>query len=164
MIALAILMLAPPLIGGIRGATVAGVLQFVLLLVALAAGSFWVSAYATGYALPISGYIAAAARLQAMNALGSALPAWEMAGLALCVALGVAALPTLMLRSATTVIRAGHARLARMGPVFPGAFCSRQRIDGGDRAMGRHREPGTIRLDCRPGRRALDRRLGGPRR
>jgi cation/acetate symporter len=102
MTALAILMVAPPLIAGIRGPTLAGVLQFALLLVGLAVSSFWVSGYATGFALPLSGYVAAAARLETMNALSSAPPAWDLAGFALCVALGVAALPTLMLRSAAT--------------------------------------------------------------
>jgi cation/acetate symporter len=101
-VAVAILMLAPALIGGMRGITVAAVLQFVLLLVALVAASMWVSGYATGHVLPIPGYVAATARLEELNALGNSPPAWELAGLGLCVSLGVAALPILLLRSTTT--------------------------------------------------------------
>jgi cation/acetate symporter len=100
MVVLAILMLVPPLISGIGGITAAGVLQCVLLSTALVGCSLWMSAYATGYALPIVGYVAAAARLETMKALVGELPASGMAAFALCIALGGAAMPTLMLRSA----------------------------------------------------------------
>lgn len=101
MAAVAILMLAPPLIGGMRGITRAGVIQFTLLFVALVPASFWISSYATGYALPIAGYVVTAGQLQAAGAAGMA--GWDIAGFGLCVSLGVAALPSLLARPGAAV-------------------------------------------------------------
>ena len=86
-IAAAVLMLVPPLLGGMRGVTVAGVLQFLLVLAALALASIWISQSATGHLLPIAGYVAAVANLEAIGTAGSTLLAselsWSLAGLGL---------------------------------------------------------------------------------
>jgi len=99
----AILMLLPPVFGGMRGVTVAAVLQFLLVLAAMAFTSIWMSQSATGHALPIAGYIAAAASLDAIGATSEAVLAkvsnWDVAGLGLCVTLGIAVFPALLVRS-----------------------------------------------------------------
>lgn len=106
MIVAAILITAPPLIGGMRGVTLAGVLQFALLLTGLAFVAVWVSFYATGYVVPLAGYVAAAAKLRDLT---SATPPSGAAGLAVSVALGVACAPALLSRAVTT----GSARSTR---------------------------------------------------
>ena len=99
-----ILILLPPLLGGLRGVTVAGVLQFVLFLVMLVPTSIWVSAAATGYTFPFTGYVTAAASLEGIEAAGRAITSsassWNLAGFGLCVTLGVAVFPALLIRSA----------------------------------------------------------------
>lgn len=102
-VAAVILMLIPPLLGGMRGVTVAGALQFVLLLAALAFASIGVSETATGHALPLAGYVTAAASLDTIYDGGarelSSASAWSFAGLGLCVTLGVAVFPTILMRA-----------------------------------------------------------------
>jgi cation/acetate symporter len=98
-----VLMLVPPLLGGMRGVTVAGILQFVLVLAALGLASVWTSQSATGHLLPVTGYVAAVANLKAIGisdgiSAASKSP-WSLAGLGLCVTLGIAAFPTLLIRS-----------------------------------------------------------------
>src|SRR5262249_40598394 len=87
----AILMLVPPLLGGMPGLTVAGMLQFVLMLTALAFTAIWVSVSTTGHLLPLAGYVAAAANLDEIKAAGYGLlsqtPSWSLAGMGLCVTL-----------------------------------------------------------------------------
>jgi cation/acetate symporter len=108
-VAAAGLVLVPPLLGGMRGLTVAAVLQFVLVVAGLVVASIWVSVSATGRVLPVAGYLSAAANLQAVA--NTAVPAapWGLAGLALCVALGIAVFPALLSRPAA----AGSAQGAR---------------------------------------------------
>ena len=100
----AVLMLVPPLLGGMHGLTVTGVLQFVLMLTALAFTAIWVSVSTTGHVLPLAGYVAAAASLDATRAAGYGLfsqaPSWSLAGMGLCVTLGIAVFPSLLHRSA----------------------------------------------------------------
>lgn len=104
MIIVAVLVLLPPLLGGIRGLTAAAVLQFVLLFVALVATSAWVSAAATGSSFPLAGYAIAAANIEVLEAanaaIGSAAFTWNLAGAGFCVALGVSVFPALLIRSA----------------------------------------------------------------
>jgi cation/acetate symporter len=100
----AVLMLAPPLLGGMHGLTVTGVLQFVLMLAGLVFTSIWMSVSTTGHMLPLAGYIAASASLDTIKASGYGLlsraPPWGLAGMGLCVALGIAVFPSLLQRSA----------------------------------------------------------------
>jgi cation/acetate symporter len=108
MLVAAILMLVPPLIGGMRAVVLAAVLQFALLLTALVLASIWVSSDATGYVLPLAGYIEAAAKLQAVTSEAAKAP-WQAAGLALSVALGVSCAPAMLMRAAA----AGSPQAAR---------------------------------------------------
>lgn len=99
----AVLVLVPPLLGGLRAVTVSGVVQFVLLFATLVFACIWISLAATGNGSPLAGYLTASANLQAAGVLNDELKAsagWKMAGLGLCVTLGIAALPTLLMRSA----------------------------------------------------------------
>lgn len=115
----AILMLIPPLLGGMRGVTVTAVLQFMLVLAALAFASIGISKAATGYTLPLAGYVTAAANLGAtIYGTGStqltSASAWSFAGLGLCVTLGIAVLPTLLMRtSVTRSTQAARSSIAR---------------------------------------------------
>lgn len=96
-----VLALMPPLVGGMRAVTLAGVLQFLLFFTALAFASVWVSQSTTGQLLPLGGYMTAATELQASGILNTAVPAArDWAGLGLCVTFGIAVLPTLLMRSA----------------------------------------------------------------
>lgn len=102
-----LLMLGPPLIGGMRGVTLAGVLQFVLLLAALTLASVSLSAHVTDYSIPLAGYAEVAGKLA--TSVAAVDQPWRPAGLSLCIALGLAAAPALLLRAATT----GSAQAAR---------------------------------------------------
>lgn len=113
-----ILMVVAPLLGGMRGVTTAGVVQFVLMLAALAFASIWMSQTATGYALPLAGYVAAAGKLQPFAEAGlaglSPASARSLAGLGLCVTLGIAVLPALLMRAgAVRSTQAARSSLAR---------------------------------------------------
>ena len=55
----ALLLLLPPLLGGMRGVTATALVQFVLALVALVAVSVWMSAVVTGSSLPPVAYATA---------------------------------------------------------------------------------------------------------
>lgn len=100
LLAAIVLMLGPALIGGMRGVTLAAVLQFVLLLSAIALASVSLSAHVTGYWIPLAGYVEVAGRLT--TSFAALEQPWRPAGLSLCIALGVAAAPALLLRAATT--------------------------------------------------------------
>ena len=101
----ALLMMLPPLLGGMRGVTAAALVQFLLALIALLAVSIWMSAAITGWWLPPVAYAVAMMQPLAVEATanGSATISlfWDNAGLTLCVALGIAAFPALLTRSAT---------------------------------------------------------------
>jgi Na+(H+)/acetate symporter ActP len=60
-----------------------------------------VTAYTTGQSLPLVGYVAAAAKLEAMGT-ASLLPSRELGWFGLCVTLGIAAYPNLLIRSTAT--------------------------------------------------------------
>jgi cation/acetate symporter len=100
-IAAAVLMLVPALLGGMRGLTVSGILQFILVLTGLVLASIWVSASTTGHMLPIAGYVSATASLEAIAAAGGP-PSWSLAGLGLCVTLGMTVFPALLSRPSAT--------------------------------------------------------------
>lgn len=100
--AAATLMVLPALLGGMRGVTIAAALQFILIFTTLAAASIFISQSVTGSALPLIGYVEAIAIARQAGATGPLPSAWQFAGLGFCVALGVAALPTLLARAATT--------------------------------------------------------------
>lgn len=110
-----VLMLAPPLTGGMRAVTMSGVLQLLLMLTALVLASIWISLSTTGQFLPLAGYATAAADLAASGVLNPATgDDGSLVGLALAVALGIAVLPTLLLRaSATRSTQSARGSLAR---------------------------------------------------
>jgi len=101
----AILLLLPPLLGGVRGITATALVQFLLALIAFVAVSIWMSAAVTGWSLPPVVYAVAmmqpAGAEPTANASASMSAVWNDAGLTLCVALGIAAFPALLTRSAT---------------------------------------------------------------
>ena len=106
----AVLIVVPPLLGGMRGVTTAAILQFILLFAALVATSIFMSQAVTGSPLPFFGYAVAIAGGAPIPATGTAQSVWQSAGLAFSVMLGIAAFPTLLARAATTP----SSRAARM--------------------------------------------------
>jgi cation/acetate symporter len=98
----ALLMLLPPLLGGMRGVTATALVQFVLALVAFVVVGIWISAEVTGWSLPIVGYASALTPVPSIEATANASAAiWNDAGVMLSIALGVACFPALLIRSAT---------------------------------------------------------------
>ena len=99
----ALLMLLPPLLGGMRGVTTTALVQFVLALVAFVVVGVWISAAITGWSLPIVAYATALMAVPGGAGATANVPAaiWNDAGLTLSIALGVACFPALLIRSAT---------------------------------------------------------------
>lgn len=100
--AAAVLMLAPALLGGVRGLTIAGILQFVIALTAIVLASAWVSESGSGSMLAAAGYATAASGLAAEARGVAATPPWELFGTSLCVAMGISVAPAVLLRSVAT--------------------------------------------------------------
>jgi cation/acetate symporter len=101
LVAAALLLLLPPLLGGMRGVTVTALVQFLLALIVFVVVGVWMSAVVTGSSLPPVAYAIAIAEPSGIKANVTAGAIWNDAGLTLCVALGVASFPALLIRSAT---------------------------------------------------------------
>ena len=105
LVAAALLLLLPPLLGGMRGVTVTALVQFLLALIVFVVVGVWMSAVVTGSSLPPVAYAIAIAEPSGIEATANmsatAGAIWNDAGLTLCVALGVASFPALLIRSAT---------------------------------------------------------------
>ena len=98
----ALLVLLPPLLGGMRGVTATALVQFVVAFIALVGVSAWMSAAVTGSSLPIVAYATAILAAPGAKATATSSGAiWNDAGLTLSIALGVACFPALLIRSAT---------------------------------------------------------------
>ena len=101
LVTMALLLLLPPLLGGMRGVTATALVQFVLALVALVTVSVWMSAAVTGSPLPLVAYATAIREAPGLAATANSSALWSDAGLTLSIALGVACFPALLIRSAT---------------------------------------------------------------
>ena len=103
LVAAALLLLLPPLLGGMRGVTVTALVQFLLALIVFVVVGVWMSAVVTGSSLPPVAYAIAIAEPSGIEATANVTAGaiWNDAGLTLCVALGVASFPALLIRSAT---------------------------------------------------------------
>ena len=117
----AILLLLPPLLGGMRGITATALVQFLLALIAFVAVSIWMSAAVTGWSLPPVAYAIAIDAARRRRGHGQCLGNHER-HLERCrpdafVALGIACFPALL--SARRPPARRHRRVRRS----PGHCC-----------------------------------------
>ena len=103
-VAAAVLMILGPLLGGMRGITLSAMVQFLFVLPALAGTTLWLADSVTGSPLSPIAYGLGGFSTQGDEVapgLQAASVTWRDIGLALCIALGIAAFPPLLVRAAT---------------------------------------------------------------
>ena len=86
LVAAALLLLLPPLLGGMRGVTVTALVQFLLALIVFVVVGVWMSAVVTGSSLPPVAYAIAIAEPSGIEATANVTAGaiWNDAGLTLC--------------------------------------------------------------------------------